>query len=99
MVIMLLDVDVLQLLRMKQASGDFEKTFAAVEEFRLIEKSSGGKGTLRQMRENDDEPEEPDHSDDDQWAVEATVAMNSTTRPSWLPLEKAEARDSRACLN
>ena len=59
---------------MKQASGDFVNMFAAVKEFRLIEKSAGGKGTLRQMRKNDDEPEDPDHNDDaEQWAVEASA--------------------------
>ena len=45
----MLDGEVLQLVRMKQASGDFEKMFAAVEEFQLTKKSAGGKGTPGQM--------------------------------------------------
>ena len=45
MVISLLDGEVLQFVRMKMASGNFENMLAAVEDFRLIKKSAGGKGT------------------------------------------------------
>ena len=79
MLIALMDGEVLQLLRMTHASGDFEKMCAAVEEFRLIKKSAGGKCTLRQMRERDNEPEEPDpDAESDQWAVDAAAALNTT---------------------
>ena len=61
MLITLLDGEALHFVRMKQASGDFEKMVSALEEFRLIKKSSGGKGALRQMRDYDAEAEE-------QWA-------------------------------
>ena len=37
------DGEVLHIVRMKHASGDFEKLSAAVEDFRVITKSSGGK--------------------------------------------------------
>ena len=99
MAITLLDGEFLQFVRMQQASGDFGKMVAAVEEFRLIRKSAGGKGTLRQMRKNDDEPEDPDHSDgddDEQWAVEVAANLNTTPGKTFLAAVGKKRRRQRS---
>ena len=50
----------------------------ALEEFRLIKKSAGGKGTLRQMRGYDAEADEPPPEVDEQWAKDAASELGTT---------------------
>ena len=95
MLITLLDGEALQFVRMKQASGDFEKMVAALEEFRLIKKSSGGNGTLRQMRGYDAEADEPPPEVDEQWAKDAASELGTTPETLLAAIGKGGGKGQR----
>ena len=92
MLITLLDGEILQFVRMKHASGDFEKMVSAIEEFRLIKKSATGKGALRQMRDQD----EPDETEaNEQWVQDAAAELGTAPETLLAAIGKGGGKGQR----